>query len=216
MRQRNSRAGVKAGVLKRINAILTQQAMPPASWLGGLIKFLFKKGDLLDATNYRPVRLQEDSGLRVQASVRYPDRSAIHWAGRTVRLDRLLSGGVPQASLHTAPGAVSLHSSQPLSKRRSCMSCISTLPMHLTLWTTQRQLNALDVDLLHCSRCHGVVSRPTWPTCPLASSLPCAWPRLQLSPPGAQSNGDRATAHDRPAHACARFCRRRPRALHGD
>ena len=58
------------------------------------------------------------------------------------------------------------HSSQPLSKRRSCMSCISTLPMHLTLWTTQRQLNALDVDLLHCSRCHGVVSRPTWPTCP--------------------------------------------------
>jgi hypothetical protein len=52
-------AKLKAVVLKCINAILTKQAVPPASWLGGLIRFLFKKGDLLDAANYRPVCLQD-------------------------------------------------------------------------------------------------------------------------------------------------------------
>jgi hypothetical protein len=52
-------AQLKEVVLECINAILTKQAVPPASWLGGLIRFLFKKGDLLDAANYRPVCLQD-------------------------------------------------------------------------------------------------------------------------------------------------------------
>jgi hypothetical protein len=49
----------KAIVLECINAILTKETVPPASWLGGMIRFLFKKGDLLDASNYRPVCLQD-------------------------------------------------------------------------------------------------------------------------------------------------------------
>ena len=52
-------AKLKAGVLKCINAILTKQAVSPAYWLGGLIRFLFKKEDLLDAANYRPLCLQD-------------------------------------------------------------------------------------------------------------------------------------------------------------
>ncbi len=36
-----------------------QAGSAPASWLGGLIRFLLKKGDLLDAANYRPLCLQD-------------------------------------------------------------------------------------------------------------------------------------------------------------
>ncbi len=50
---------LKAAILECINAILTKQAPPPANWLGGLIRFLFKKGDLLDTAWYRPVCLQD-------------------------------------------------------------------------------------------------------------------------------------------------------------
>jgi hypothetical protein len=50
---------LKAAVLECINAIITKQAPPPANWLGGLIRFLFKKGDLLDTACYRPVCLQD-------------------------------------------------------------------------------------------------------------------------------------------------------------
>ena len=41
------------------NAILLKKAVPPASWLSGMVRFPFKKGDLLDAENYRPVCLQD-------------------------------------------------------------------------------------------------------------------------------------------------------------
>jgi hypothetical protein len=50
---------LKEAVLECINEILTKQAHPPASWLGGLIRFLFKKGDPLDAACYRQVCLQD-------------------------------------------------------------------------------------------------------------------------------------------------------------
>mmetsp|Transcript_37221 Transcript_37221/g.99058 ORF Transcript_37221/g.99058 Transcript_37221/m.99058 type:complete len:2324 (+) Transcript_37221:2749-9720(+) len=42
-----------------INAILADSRIPPSNWLGGLVRFLFKKGDLLDLNNYRPVCLQD-------------------------------------------------------------------------------------------------------------------------------------------------------------
>jgi hypothetical protein len=48
-------------VLDCINKILEKQ--PPltatSSWLGGLIRFLLKMGDLLDSANYSPVCLQD-------------------------------------------------------------------------------------------------------------------------------------------------------------
>lgn len=42
-----------------INAILSGSRIPPSSWLGGLVRFLYKKGDMLDLNNYRPVCLQD-------------------------------------------------------------------------------------------------------------------------------------------------------------
>jgi hypothetical protein len=49
---------LKGAVLDGVNAIFTKQAPPPASWLGGQIRFLFKKGDVQDASCYRPVCFQ--------------------------------------------------------------------------------------------------------------------------------------------------------------
>jgi len=49
----------KGAVLDGVNEILTMRAPPPASWLGGQIRFLFKRGDPLDASCYRPVCLQD-------------------------------------------------------------------------------------------------------------------------------------------------------------
>ena len=40
-----------------INSILTGEAPPPRSWMGGLICFLLKKDSLLDITGYMPVCL---------------------------------------------------------------------------------------------------------------------------------------------------------------
>jgi hypothetical protein len=40
-----------------INLVLTGEALPPRSWLGGLIRFLLKKEDVLDTAGYRPICL---------------------------------------------------------------------------------------------------------------------------------------------------------------
>lgn len=50
---------LKRAVLACVNGVLSESKIPPRSWLGGLIRFLFKKGDLLDIGNYRPVCLQD-------------------------------------------------------------------------------------------------------------------------------------------------------------
>ncbi len=50
---------LQGAVLDGVNAILTKQAPPPASWLGGQIRFLFKKGEVLDAPCYQTVCLQD-------------------------------------------------------------------------------------------------------------------------------------------------------------
>ena len=49
---------MQTAVLNCINTILTGEAKPPRSWLGGLIRFLLKKEDLvLDTSGYQPVCL---------------------------------------------------------------------------------------------------------------------------------------------------------------
>jgi hypothetical protein len=40
-----------------VNSILTGEAPPPRSWIGGLICFLLKKEDVLHTAGYRPVYL---------------------------------------------------------------------------------------------------------------------------------------------------------------
>ena len=48
---------IKECLRECINEILEKRARPPRSWLGGLVRFLFKKGDLLAISCYRPVCL---------------------------------------------------------------------------------------------------------------------------------------------------------------
>ena len=47
----------KETILLCLNRILVEGAALPASWKGGLIRFLFKKGDVQDIACYRPVCL---------------------------------------------------------------------------------------------------------------------------------------------------------------
>jgi hypothetical protein len=48
---------MKETVRTCINSILTGEAPPPRSWMGGLIRFLLKKEDVLHISGYRPVCL---------------------------------------------------------------------------------------------------------------------------------------------------------------
>ena len=50
---------MKTSLLTCINVILEGTDEPPNSWLGGIVRFLYKKGDALDMANYRPVCLQD-------------------------------------------------------------------------------------------------------------------------------------------------------------
>ena len=57
----------KRVILACVNGILSGRK-PPLSWLGGLIRFLYKKGDTLDMSNYRPICLQ-DTIYKVLAAI---------------------------------------------------------------------------------------------------------------------------------------------------
>ena len=54
-----------------INSILECKANPPPSWLGGLIRCLFKKCDLLNIANYRLVCLQDTAYKMLTAILTY-------------------------------------------------------------------------------------------------------------------------------------------------
>ncbi len=87
------RGAVLDGVI--LNAILTKQAPPPSSWLGGQIRSLFKKGDQEGGRpQCVPTVLQARvlTGLRVQALVGDPHGSLILPRG-TARLAGPLTGG---------------------------------------------------------------------------------------------------------------------------
>jgi ribonuclease HI len=44
-------------IFEAVNVILTSADLTPLNWKGGLLRFLFKKGDPLEMSNYRPVCL---------------------------------------------------------------------------------------------------------------------------------------------------------------
>ena len=50
---RHAPDGMKETILACVNGILTGEAPPPRSWLGGLICFLLKKDAVLDIPGYR-------------------------------------------------------------------------------------------------------------------------------------------------------------------
>ena len=59
---------VREAVFEAVNAILTGTDHMPPSWKGGLIRYLYKKGDAADMGSYRPVCLQ-DSVYKVLSAV---------------------------------------------------------------------------------------------------------------------------------------------------
>ncbi len=54
---RHAPSRMKEVVRTCINLVLTGEAPPPRSWLGGLIRFLLKKEDVLDTAGYSPICL---------------------------------------------------------------------------------------------------------------------------------------------------------------
>ena len=142
---------LKQALLDCINAILERKANPPPSWLGGVIRFLFKKGNLQKIGNYRPVCLQDTA---------YKMLSAI----LTDRLYRLAERyGLLDASqegfrkLHSTQRQVqSLHwAFESAAQRRKPLYCcyldfrnaFNSID-HEALWRWLRKLNIPDIDLL--------------------------------------------------------------------
>jgi hypothetical protein len=50
---------IKSVVRDCLNTILTSDVKVPLSWVGGLVRFIHKKGDNTDPNNYRPICLQD-------------------------------------------------------------------------------------------------------------------------------------------------------------
>ncbi len=138
-------------MLKCINAILTKQAVPPASWLGWLIRCLFKKGDLLDAANYRPVCLQDCvykvlSGILTDRLYRLAERYGLidpsqegfrrlHYTQRQVQ------------SLHWAFESASEQKKRLYVVYLDFANAFNSVD-HEALWRWLRELNVPDIDLL--------------------------------------------------------------------
>ena len=84
-----------------LNSILEGGETPPKSWLGGLVHFLFKKGDPLDIACYRPVCLL-DTTYKVLSGI-LTDR--LYKMCEKTRSAGPLARGVSQTEEHPAPGA---------------------------------------------------------------------------------------------------------------
>ena len=142
---------LKEAVLECINEILTKQAHPPASWLGGLIRFLFKKGDPLDAACYRPVCLQ-DCVYKLLSAI-LTDR-LYRLAERYSLLDpsqegfrRLHSTQRQVQSLHWAFEQAAEQRQQLWVVYLDFANAFNSVD-HEALWRWLRELNVPDVDLL--------------------------------------------------------------------
>ena len=144
-------ASMKRILLTAINTILTREANPPASWLGGLIRFLHKKGDLLKVANYRPVCLQ-DTAYKILSAI-LTDR-LYRLAERHRLLDASQEGF---RRLHSTQRQVqSLHwAFQAAAERKERLYCCYldfenafNSVDHAALWRWLRRLNIPDIDLL--------------------------------------------------------------------
>ena len=144
-------AALKQALLACINAILERAANPPPSWLGGLIRFLFKKGDPLNIANYRPVCLQ-DTAYKILTAI-LTDR-LYRLAERHQLLDASQEGF---RRLHSTQRQVqSLHwAFESAAERKATLYCcyldfrnaFNSID-HEALWRWLRRLNIPDIDLL--------------------------------------------------------------------
>ncbi len=134
-----------------LNSILEGGAAPPESWLGGLVRFLFKKGDPLDIACYRPVCLLDTtykvlSGILTDRLYRMCEKHGL--------LDPSQEGFRKLRS--TQRQVQSLHWAIEDRAQRRALLYVSYLdfesafnsPDHEGLWRWLRELNVPDVDLL--------------------------------------------------------------------
>jgi len=142
---------LKQVALECINGILTGEALPPRSWLGGLVRFLLKKEDVFDTGGYRPVCLLDTIYKCLSAIV--TDR-LYRLAERYGLLDPSQEGF---RRLHSTQRQVqSLHwAVQEAAERREKLFCVyldfrnafNSID-HEALWRWLKELNIPDVDLL--------------------------------------------------------------------
>ena len=142
---------LKAAVLECINAILTKQTPPPANWLGGLIRFLFKKGDLLDTACYRPVCLQDCtykllSGILTDRLYRLAERYGLLDPSQE-GFRRLHSTQRQVQSLHWAFEQAANQRQQLFVVYLDFANAFNSVD-HEALWRWLSELNVPDIDLL--------------------------------------------------------------------
>ena len=142
---------LKKLVLECINAILLKETVPPASWLGGMIRFLFKKGDLLDAENYRPVCLQDCtykllSAILTDRLYRLAERHGLIDASQE-GFRKLHSTQRQVQSLHWAFEAASEQRKKLYVAYIDFANAFNSVD-HEALWLWLQELNVPDVDLL--------------------------------------------------------------------
>jgi hypothetical protein len=130
-----------------LNCILEGGATPPESWLGGLVRFLFKKGDPLDIVCYRPVCLLDTtykllSGILTDRLYRMCEQHGL-LDPSPEGFRKLRSTQRQVQSLHWA---IEDRPSAELSSM--CRIWTSNHPDHEGLWRWLRELNVPDVDLL--------------------------------------------------------------------
>ena len=142
---------LKCILLNCINAILRGDSPPPPSWLGGLVRFLFKKGDALSLSCYRPVCLL-DTAYKILSAI-LTDR-LYRLAERHGLLDASQEGF---RKLHSTQRQVqSLHwAFETAAERLEQVYCVyldfanafNSID-HEALWRWLRELNIPDIDLL--------------------------------------------------------------------
>ena len=142
---------LKSIILTCINRILTGDALPPQSWLGGLVRFLLKKEEVTVISGYRPVCLL-DTVYKLLSAV-LTDR-LYRLAERHGLLDPSQEGF---RRLHSPQRQVqSLHwAFQEAAARKEKLFCcyldfanaFNSID-HEALWRWLKELNIPDIDLL--------------------------------------------------------------------
>ena len=142
---------IKECLRECLNEILVQKARPPQSWLGGLVRFLFKKGDPLAISCYRPVCLLDTaykilSALVTDRLTRMCERHGLQDASQE-GFRRLRSTQRQVQSLHWVIEDVAEKKGKLYLTYMDFDTAFNS-PDHEGLWQWMRKLNIPDVDLL--------------------------------------------------------------------
>jgi hypothetical protein len=132
-----------------INLVLTGEAPPPRSWLGGLTGFLLKKEDALDTAGYRPVCLLDTvykclSAIITDRLYRLSGQPAGPFSGRIPPVALNAEAGAEPALGHPGGGRTGATAVLLLSGLADAFNSLD----HQALWRWLNELNVPDIDLL--------------------------------------------------------------------